>query len=425
MTVNFAQKRYQQNSHHPKQNEELTRAAASQPNVVALQRYIGNAGVQRLINSPSVHMRAQNTMLHRKGCGCSSCGGGKEEETVSRKFDGHIQRWGEEEEQSESASEGGSWFDEAVNTVGDLTGLNGVGEKVGEVVGGIQNTVNEGIDSVVGAASDAANWVGEQWDNATGGGSANNNMSANENESTGGENEESNWWDNAVETVSDWMSGDEAAEESSNGGSWLDDLTSEVEAFFNEEESNENETDEAGSGIGSCGGTVPVGHGGGSSGGVSVKGLTTANFAAATSASSFKHSNIKDNKDGTFDVTGEETITYSIPTPTVSYKISPQPLSECKQAKVDAFIAGDLGAHETQHVNTYKSTFDGTETFAHTFKGLKASNTAELTAAVQAAEKVLVAEKTTARQGKAQTASDKLDQPPWNKPIPGIDECKD
>lgn len=426
MAANFSHKQFQ----NPtlglrRKDQELLPAQKkpAQPSVIALQRHIGNSGVQRLINSPSIHLNAQNTMLHRKGCGCSSCCGKAEEEPqVSRKMDGSIQRWGEEE-QSEGESEGGSWFDQAVDTLGDLTGMNGVGEKVGEVVGGVQGVVNQGIDAVTGAVSDAANWVGEQWDNATGGNTGGMNNQASE--SGGGEGEQSNWWDEAVNTVSNWLDGEDAAQEIGGGTSWLDSLTEGVEAFFNEDEQSENENDEAGIGNASCAGTAAVGNGEASSGGVSVKGITTANFAAATAASSFTPSQITPTGKNTYDVTGTETIDYSIPTPTVSYKISPQPLSDCKQKKVDAFIAGDLGAHEKQHQDTFKNTFDGQESFSHTFKGIVAKDSAELTAKIQEEEKKLNALHVAARQTKAKNASDQLDQPPWNKPIPGIDECKD
>ncbi len=416
MTANFTHKQPQPSAMALRRKDEGALAAhskQSQPSLIALQRHIGNAGMQRLMNTPAVRLQAQSGMLHRKGCGCAGCSGGKsDDEAISRKTDNSIQREGEEE--------GGSWLDDAMNTVGELTGMNNAGSQIGDIVGGIQDTVNQGIDAVTGAASDAANWAGDQWNNATGGGA--NSVNNNESESDGGEGQESNWWDDAVNTVSSWLDGEDAAQEISGGGSWLDNLTEGVESFF-EDEQAESESGEGGAA--SCAGTAAVGNGEASSGGVSVRGITTANFAAATAASSFTPGKITPKGNNTYDVSGTETIDYSIPLPTVSYKISPQPLSDCKQQKVDAFIAGDLGAHEKQHQDTFKNTYDGQESFAHTFTGIVASNSAELSAKIQEEETKLNATRVAARQAKAQAASNKLDQPPWNKPIPGIDECKD
>jgi len=417
MAANFTHKQFQTPAAALRRKDEEALAAhsrQSQSSLVALQRHIGNAGVQRLMNTPAVRLQSQSGMLHRKGCGCAGCCGKSDDEAISRKTDSSIQREGEDE--------GGSWLDDAMNTVGELTGMNNAGSQIGDIVGGIQNTVNQGIDAVTGAASDAANWAGEQWNNATGGGGGTNSVNNNESESDSSESEESNWWDDAVNTVSSLLDGEDAAQELSGGGSWLDKLTEGVESFF-EDEQPESESGEGGAA--SCVGTAVVGNGEATSGGVSVRGITTADFAAATAASSFTPGKITPKGNNTYDVSGTETIDYSIPLPTVSYKISPQPLSACKQQKVDAFIAGDLGAHEKQHQDTFKNTYDGKESFAHTFTGIVASNSAELSTKIQEEETKLNATKVAARQAKAQAASNKLDQPAWNKPIPGIDECKD
>jgi hypothetical protein len=128
-----------------------------------------------------------------------------------------------------------------------------------------------------------------------------------------------------------------------------------------------------------------------------------------------------------YDVTGKVHIDYALPgEPTVSYNINPpkSQLTECKREKVDAYIAGDLGAHEAEHVAAFK-TFNGSEDHAVSFTGIEASSTEELTAKIQAKVDDFVKGpngKVKARQAAAKAASDAKD--PWSKPIPGITECK-
>jgi hypothetical protein len=169
--------------------------------------------------------------------------------------------------------------------------------------------------------------------------------------------------------------------------------------------------------------------GGGSSGGVSVAGLTNVDWSATTGKGSFLNPTIAKRKVGTktvYDVSGKVHIDYSGADPKVSFKVTPpeSQLSECKLEKVNAFKGpgGELGKHEADHVAKMK-TFNGSEEFDHTFTGLEASSTDDLTAKVNAALDAVVKPKIKARQDAAQAASDTLDQPAWSKPIPGIDKC--
>ena len=171
------------------------------------------------------------------------------------------------------------------------------------------------------------------------------------------------------------------------------------------------------------------GHGDATGGGVSVAGKTSADFANATATASLNSPKITSRKDGAkkvYDVTGTVHIDYALPgEPSVTYAVNPpkDQLSDCKRQKVDAFIAGDLGTHEAEHVTAFK-TFNGGEDHSVSFTGLEASSTAELTTKVQAEVDNFVKGpngKVKARQSAAQGASDAKD--PWSKPIPGIGSC--
>lgn len=82
---------------------------ASQPSVVALQRQLGNSGVQRLLHSGGIRQVAGADMVHRKGCGCAACAGAGEER-IQRSIAPQIQRfWGDDEEESGGDSGGSVW----------------------------------------------------------------------------------------------------------------------------------------------------------------------------------------------------------------------------------------------------------------------------------------------------------------------------
>lgn len=416
MAARFAHKQFQTATLalHRNDQELLTaQKQPTQPSLIALQRYVGNSGVQRLINSPANHSRTQTAIIHRKGCGCSSCGGQSEEESVSRKLDGSIQRFwgGEEEAESES---GGSWFDDAANTVSDWAGG---GSESSNTSGGGSSWFGDGDE-------------GTEYQETDSGEEEHHEQQTETEESQETETEESgSWFDDAVDTVKDWFDGGEesegeSSEESGGVMDWIEDWWSGEESEPTQGESGEEveyseEEDGPSSGQGACI-TPAVGHGGGSSGGVSVAGLTKANFKHGKNFSFKGNGAYKKEGKMVEDVDITVNMTYTS-NPTISYTITPplSSLSQCKQDAVNAFTdpSGLLGAHEQQHVDAFKNNYDGseTETFTETVSAAKAS--AEATAAANKKIKDL----NNARETKARTESNNLD--PWNKPIPNIDKC--
>jgi hypothetical protein len=370
---------------------------AKQPDIVRLQQQIGNQGVQRLLAQGrlSSHGIVQKKPdIQRCGCGgsCAACKGQDEEVTVSAGVGEPVQRFWDDEEE-----EGGSWLDDATDWVSDTASdaadwISGgsSGSETSDESGG--SWLDDATDWVSDKAGDAADWASDTWNDWTG----------------GGEEEED----------SDWLP------------DWLPDI--DIPSLTDEEEEEPIDPEELVVEVeGDTGQAVcmseEVGHGGGSTGGVSVSGLTKVDWSATTGKGSFLNPKIATRKVGNktvYDVSGKVHIDYSGAEPSVSFTVNPpmSQLSECKQEKVNAFKGsnGDLGKHEAEHVAKMK-TFNGSEEFDHTFTGLEASSTDDLTAKVNAALTAVVDPKIKARQAAAQKASDDLD--PWSKPIPGIEKC--
>jgi hypothetical protein len=358
----------------PRRHDDEHDAPTPAPHaLIQLQQAIGNSGVRALL------ARSASPAVQRASA---------------------IQRfWGDEED----GDSGGSWLDDAVDTV---TGWLDGGE----------------------TTADASDSPASQ---ETGGSPSEHSGS------------EKSWWDEATDEVSSWFDSDESSAESGvaedEGGGfwdWLPEITlpsisgdeADEDMPTGEIELGEIETVVEGlePGTASC----VTGHGEAAGGGVSVAGLTSADFANATANASLQNASVAERKAGdktVYDVTGKVHIDYALPgEPTVSYNINPpkSQLTECKREKVDAYIAGDLGAHEAEHVAAFK-TFNGSEDHAVSFTGIEASSTEELTAKIQAKVDDFVKGpngKVKARQAAAKAASDAKD--PWSKPIPGITECK-
>jgi hypothetical protein len=396
--------------------EEQRELLAKQSDIVGLQRLVGNRGVQSLLARGRISqhgmsrglMRAQGApSIQRCGCGgaCATCKGAQEDEIAASSNTGNeVQRWWDDEEAGGDSD--GSWWDSTTEEV--------------------------------------SSWFGGEPESNTGGGSG-----AQDSDSGG------SWVEDAAEEVGSWFSDDEAesepASESGESGSWWDDLWSEegdeeaddddwlpdwlpdIDLPSLDEEDEEGDPIDIGDievevegedmGQGVCVG----GHGSGSTGGVSVAGLTTIDWSASTGKGSFLNPKLNKRKVGektVYDVSGKVHIDYTAPEPNISFKVTPalSSLSECKREKVEAFKgpSGALGKHEAEHATKMK-TFNGSEEFDHTFTGLEANSTEELTKQVNAALDAVVQPKIKARQAAAQKASDDLD--PWSEPIPGISSC--
>jgi hypothetical protein len=385
---------------------------APQTGLLHMQRVMGNAGIQRMLGKsafPAITQRGQAGQVHRKGCGCAACSGGRqdEERDPGASSEVVVQRWWDDDEASESESDsGGSWLDSVSDTVSD-----------------VYNSVTESNDS---------------------GGGNSNTAYGSASESEGGENdsdEGGSWWDDVKQGASDAynsvMGGEESAESESQvdpdqiddevqveDGGWRDWLPS---AWFEDEdktpeeiaEEHEEEQEEHGgsSGVGSC---ISTGHGDGGNQNVSVAGLTTANFAASTGNGSFKLKSKQRKMVGgqeTWDVKGDISVTYTLPQPTISYTYTPEKsrLTQCELEAVERYVDETLSVHENEHVLAFNM-FNGTETVERNFIGLTGSESE-----IQDEVNATVAGMIVARQEMAQEASDKLD--PFNGVIEGLDVC--
>jgi hypothetical protein len=409
--------------------EEQLELRAHRRDIVALQRLVGNKGVQSLLTQGRISQRGSAINLARTqaahsiqrcSCGgtCAACHGEHEAEiAVVESAGSEVQRWWDDEEES-SGDDGGSWFDDAVDTVsswvsdepgseyGGSSSGDGHSNPDGSIAnpdgstttpdGSVSGPDGEPVEDDGGGSwfDDASDWASDAWDDFWG--------------EDSDEEEDDDW-------LPDWLPDIEIP-------SWGDEDTEEPLDIGDIEVTVEGE-----GGQGTCMSEEAGGQGSGSSGGVSAAGLTTIDWSASTGTGSFKNPSIKKRTEGSktvYDVSGKVHIDYSAPQPNVSFTIKPplSQLSACKQEKVNAFTSssGDLGKHEAEHVAKLKS-FDGSEEFDHTFVGLEATDTNDLTAKVNAALNALVQPKITARQTAAQTASNNLD--PWSKTIPGIESC--
>ncbi|MBW4437923.1 MAG: hypothetical protein KME04_12355 [Pleurocapsa minor GSE-CHR-MK-17-07R] len=396
--------------------------ATPQTGLAHLQRFVGNAGIQRMLGKPSVPaitQRGQAGQVHRKGCGCAACGGGKQEEeqVPGQTSEVVVQRWWDDEEESaESDSDsGGSWLDSVSDTVSD-----------------VYNSVTESNETESGG----------------GGGGNTAYGSTSESESSESDSDEGGgWWDDVKQGASDAynsvMGEDESSESESevdpdqiaddvqveDGGwrdwlpnSWFEDENKTAEEIAEEhEEEKEEENGGSTSGVGSC---ISTGHGDGGNFNVSVAGLTTANFAAATGNGSFKLKSKKKKMVGgqeTWDVKGDISVTYTLPEPTVAYTYTPEKskLTQCELEAVERYVSDTLSVHENEHVLAFKM-FNGTETVERSYPGMTGTES-EINQQIQNEVNATVAGMIVARQEMAQEASDKLD--PFNGVIEGLDIC--
>ncbi len=146
-------------------NEAASEPATSSPSVVALQRQLGNAGVQRLLKSGGIRQVAGADMVHRKGCSCAACSG-IGAERVQRSVAPQIQRfWGDDEEES-SGDSGGSVWDSISDTASSAwNSVSETASDVGSAVGGAASSAWDAASDAAGSAWDSASEAaGGAWD---------------------------------------------------------------------------------------------------------------------------------------------------------------------------------------------------------------------------------------------------------------------
>jgi hypothetical protein len=404
-------------------DEEITvqqKTPASQNSIIGLQRYIGNSGIQRLIQ-PTITLRGDGNAIHRKGCGCPSCCGGLEDERSGGSTgEMVVQRWWDDDEESnesDSGDSGGSWWDDAKQAASNT--WNAASEAVGGAANEAYNDANEASGGLIGGAVGAVQDAYNKWDewttppedqpvdapkNAAGAESEtdeNNVPSAVSTDDGGWQDWVPDWW-----LEEDKDEGEDGEVVYANEGDY-------------EYEEDESDSDEQGSsgGTGSC----VVGHGG-HHGNISVEGRTTANFAGANCPADFTPTAKKRNPRGGWDVTGTMKIKFELPEPTIRFFVKPpeSELTQCELEAVLGYINGDLSVHEEEHVKAFKL-FNGESTFTHTFGNLDGADNTELQASLSAAIDGLVASLIEERQTNAQTVSDGLD--PFVMEIPGLKDC--
>lgn len=411
--------------------------------ILGMQRLVGNRGIQTMLTSGQARQQGNTIQLlrapvsvQRCGCGgaCAACKG-EDEPEVTADPAGQVRRfWGDDEDDS-----GGSWLSDAASGAADWvsdtasSAYNAVSDAAGAAADWVGDTAGSAYDAVADTAGSAAGWAGDMADKAY-------------DTAAGAAGSAADWVSEQAGAVADWagdtwdaVTGDSDTEApNAEESSWLDWLPDIDFPFINDEAEEpqpvdlgeidvEVDGDEVGAGQATCVSEEASNLGGGSSGGVSVRGLTSIDWRNTTGAGSFLNPTLKKRKSGdktVFDVSGKVHIDYSGASANVSFTVTPplSSLSECKQEKVNAFKgpSGALGKHEADHVAKLES-FNGSEEFDHTFTGLEANSTEELTEKVNAALNALVQPRIKARQSASQKSSDDLD--PWSEPIPGIASC--
>ena len=351
--------------------------------LIQLQRTIGNSGVRALL--------AQQ-------------GPAAPRQPVVQRF------WGDDEESEGGESKGGgSWLDQATETVGGwFSGDNSKSESSG----GGSETEYGGGNSENGGGSDHEYGDGSS---DTGGGP--------ENESGGGDtaDEDKSWWEQATDEVSSWFE-DESEEEPPAGDeekSWWDELWESDEEGTSDEAPREIEDISA-----ECQTQNGVGHGGGKS--IKLHGLTTSNydhakplpapFPSGVVVTQRKVKVSKTVEQDVFDAKGTFDVTFAS-NPSISLPTVPSDLTPCQEKAVQAFISGPLTAHENDHKAAFENNYDGTFTATVDVSNIK--DTPEMRK--RALENPVMAEDKR-RADLANSESAKLD--PWKETVSGLD-CKE
>lgn len=369
-----------------------------QSNIVGLQRFVGNRGMQNLLSQGRVSQIGARTSLtpaaapsvQRCSCGgtCAACKVDTEDElSITSGVSNEVQRWWDDEE-TESEDSGGSWLDDVTDWVSDT-------------------------------ASDAYDW-------ATGGGGTHES----ESESDGTESEESgggSWLDDAYDWASDTAKEIYDWAEETVGG-WFDEGESDDSGWsdwqpWEEEESGESENTEGAHDIPSvnavCESDEGVGFGGGSGRTISLHGRTDANYDhGLPKPDTFPQDftvNRYELKGGqkVFDVSGTLNVTYTA-NPSITLPTVPSGLTPCQEKAVKDFIDGPLTAHENDHKSAFETNYNGSASFTISHKRIADTPDNEK----NALHNPINAEDVK-RVDKANKASNKLD--PWNKEIPGLD----
>lgn len=371
-----------------------------QSDVVGLQRFVGNRGMQTLLAQGRLSHLGVGTSptpvtlgtVQRCSCGgtCAACKDGDAEEEFSVSAGANeIQRWWDDEEEA-ADSDGGSWLDDATgwasDTAGDVydwaTGSGGEthdsntepgGSESGDSDGG--SWLDDAADWVSDTASEVSDWASDVWDDWTGG-----------EEQESGESED-----------------DELIEDDSGGQPGRPTDISAVNA------NAECLTEDA----------VGFGNGGGRT--ISLHGRTDANYnhgrpipapfpdTVTVTTRSTRAGNAFDAV-GSFDVTFDANTSVTLPP-------VPSGLTRCQEEAVRNFINGPLAAHEQDHVNAFRNNYDGTFTAQ-----INVHNIADTPTNRRNAMQNPVNAEDQTRVAAANAASAALD--PWNQTIPGLD-CVD
>jgi hypothetical protein len=364
--------------------------AVKQRGIVGLQRLVGNQAVQRLIaqGKLSSHGFAQRKpAIQRCSCGgtCAACKGQEEELPVSASLGSQVQRfWGDEEEEED----GGSWWDSATEEVGSW-----FSDDETESGGGYSESEDSGSSSVFHETLHNTGMPGYS--------------EGEQSEGDGG----SSWWDDvgdwASDTWNDWTGGgeqdteeEELIDDNTGGQPGTPGHIPTVSADCLTEE---------GVGFGNGGGTI------------NLHGRTDANFnhgrpIPAPFPDTVTVTTRSTPAGNAFDAVGSFDVTFDANT-SVTLPPVPSGLTPCQEEAVRNFINGPLAAHEQDHVNAFRSNYDGTFTAS-----VNVHNIADTSTNRQNAMQNPVNAEDVTRVTAANNASNALD--PWNQTIPGLD-CED
>ena len=401
----------------PALTEELPEFQVQQPNILGLQRLVGNKGVQSLLAQGRISCQGSLVggthtqtapSIQRCGCGgtCAACKGGDEELTVSTASAAEVRRWWDDEEEESGDSGGGSWLDDATDEVSSWFG--GDETESGDTGGGYY----EPEDSGGGSGGGSSWWGGEEEEESEGDGG-------------GG-----SWWDDAADEVNSWFDEDESEAESDDSGvSWWDELWSDEEEesegedsddwdWFDEEESDEEEAQDIPDISAECETEDGIGFGTGTP--MKLHGLTEANYNHGKPVPEPFPSGVtvttgKAGKDDIFNAKGTFEVDF-LASPSISLPSVPSGLTPCQEKAVQAFIDGPLTAHENDHKAAFKSNYDGKFTATVDVSNIKDTADNRKIAMTNPVNK-----EDQARTKKANAESKKLD--PWTQTVTGLD-CK-
>jgi hypothetical protein len=409
-----------QRTHTPVPTEELPEFKTQPTNIIGLQRFVGNKGVQSLLAQGRISRQGDMLgtsarpqaapSIQRCSCGgaCAACQGEAEELPVTADSANEVRRWWDDEEtESESGDSGSSWVDDAADWVSDTAS-------------DAYDTASEAVGGGSGGQEDSGSW----W--------------AGDEE---GEEYSESWVEDAAEEVDDWFEDEETEEETTEeGGSWWDELWSDEEESsegedsessdwlpdwlpdWSSDEESEAEDLEAAQDLpdvsAECETAEGIGFGGARQ--LKLHGATVANYNHAKPLPEPFPSGVtvttgKKGNDDVFSASGTFDAEF-LASPSITLPSVPSGLTPCQEAAVQAFIAGPLTAHENEHKAAFKNNYDGTFTATVGVKDIKdtaANRKLAMTNPVNSEDQK--------RTATANAESKKLD--PWKETVQGLD-CK-